>query len=117
MESYDNSTGSIGDIWHGSILRGLVHNKTDGIILSLTCNTDGAAIYKSNGISIWPIQLCQNSLPPDIRYKNENLLTVGLYAGRQAPDMKMYFYTLCMEFEYLKASPIVYAHEDRQYFF
>lgn len=67
----------------------------NAIILSLTVNTDGAKIYNNTTKSVWPIQICQNFLPPQIRYISENILVVGLHDGK--PDMRNYFYPFLNE--------------------
>ena len=36
--------------------------------VSLTCNTDGVAIFRSSSVSIWPVWLALNELPKAMRY-------------------------------------------------
>lgn len=35
---------------------------------SLTMNTDGAPVFKSTGIKLWPVYFIINELPPNLRY-------------------------------------------------
>ena len=35
--------------------------------VSFTINTDGAQVFKSSSISLWPIWLVVNELPPQVR--------------------------------------------------
>lgn len=36
--------------------------------MSLLLNTDGVSLFKSSTVSLWPIWLAVNELPPHIRY-------------------------------------------------
>ncbi len=36
--------------------------------VSLVFNTDGAPVFKSSGISLWPVYLVINELPPRLWY-------------------------------------------------
>lgn len=69
------------------------HSKT--IVLSLTVNTDGAQIFNSASKSVWPIQICLNFLPPQIRYVAKNVMLVALHSGK--PNMRDFFYPLLNE--------------------
>lgn len=71
-------------------------------LLSFTINSDGAPIYKSSTVSMWPIQLYANFLPPDIRFKNENILLYMLYAGKKKPNLTEIFYPLAEEINELQ---------------
>lgn len=95
----DNDLGNITDVCDGEIMKE-VEKKfecTDTTICSLTLNFDGASRYKSNNLSIWPIQLVQNFLPPSIRYHRENIIIAGLYYGKNKPDCLEYFLPLINE--------------------
>lgn len=70
---------------------------SDTTICSLALNFDGASRYKSNNLSIWPIQLIQNFLPPSIRYHRKNIIIAGLYYGKHKPDCLEYFLPLINE--------------------
>lgn len=66
-------------------------------VCSMTLNFDGASRYKSNNLSLWPIQLVQNFLPPSIRYDRKNIIIAGLYYGKHKPDCLAYFLPLVNE--------------------
>lgn len=70
-------------------------NHPNVIVLSLTVNTDGAKMYNSTFKSVWPIQIYQNFLPPQIRYIPENIMVVALHSGK--PNMREYFQPLLNE--------------------
>lgn len=116
-QRYDKNPGSISDVWDGSHLKEIVKSNMNDIILSLSLNTDGASIYKSTQTSVWPILLHQNYLKPETRYKNENILLVGLYIGKKAPDMNTYFYPFINEFRQIQKSKIELTREGKNYVF
>lgn len=67
-------------------------------ILSLTVNTDGAAIYRTVfDKSVWPLQLKQNYLLPKNRSKTSNIIVAALYFGKKNPDMHQFFYPMLLE--------------------
>jgi predicted metallopeptidase len=111
------SPDTIRDIWDGHILKEMLKKFEKDILLPLTVNTDGAAIYNSRSISIWPIQICQSFLPPEIRFKNENLLLVGLYVGQGAPNMNSYFYPFFTEITALEDEKIYMSRNGKEFSF
>lgn len=104
----DLNTDSISDVHSAYFLRDLndLFSKTNTNIISLMLNADGANKFKSNLLSVWPIQLVQNYLPPEIRYKPSNILTVGLYYGKKKPDCTEYFFPLISELKELQETGI-----------
>lgn len=115
IRKYESDSNTIADVWSGEMLRNIVEQRNNRMILSLAINTDGASIAKANQMSIWPIQVCMNFLPPSMRYKNENILTIALYVGHEAPDMNVYFYPFVTEYRNLKASPILFKYKDEEF--
>lgn len=107
------SPGTYQDIWDGRILKAMIAKYENDILLPLTVNTDGAAIYNSRSVSIWPIQICQNYLPPEVRFKNENLLLVGLHVGKKAPNMNTFFYPFFTEMAALEEEEVHMNHNGR----
>ncbi len=62
--------GAITDISDGQAYQ--KHLGTDGFLansqnISLTMNTDGAPVYKSSSVSLWPVYFVVNELPPTLR--------------------------------------------------
>lgn len=77
---------SISDVDDGLVFQEISKAYPDAMILSFTINTDGAQMYKSNNSSLWPIQINANFLPPQLRFKRDNILVYSLYLGRHKPD-------------------------------
>lgn len=50
-------------------------------------NTDGAPIFNSSRLGMWPIQLIINELPPEIRFKN--VILAGLWVGKKEPNNQL----------------------------
>lgn len=55
--------------------------------VSFTFNTDGAPVFKSSKISVWPLFLVINELPYKLRMLKENMLMTGLWFGPHKPAM------------------------------
>ena len=53
--------------------------------LAFSLNTDGVPLFKSSSVSIWPVYLVVNNLPPDIRVNSENVILCALWCGPQKP--------------------------------
>lgn len=78
--------GFLTDIDDG-IAYNIIQNKyPNRKVLSFTMNSDGATIHRSSKHSLWITQIYQNYLPPDIRFRPENILVVSLYYGTSKPD-------------------------------
>lgn len=96
------------DIHSASVYKSLNSNKCseEDIILSLTICTDGAQMYRSSKGTFYPIFVKLNFLPPNIRFKRENILIVGLYYGKQKPDIDKIIFPLAEEIQKLTKSKI-----------
>lgn len=113
------SKNLISDVDDASLMKKLCDSFSgfDLNVMSLTLNTDGANNFKSNSTSLWPIQIVQNFLPPEIRYKAVNILTVGLYYNNLKPDCKEYFNPLVSELKELANDGLVFEIADEMYQF
>lgn len=104
--------GTISDTDDGNLFKKIKKNNPFSHILSLTLNIDGAEIYKSAKNSLWPIQLYQNYLPPNLRFRPENILIVGLYFGKCKPDVFNLLYPLAKELSVIQSKKIT-VHDSR----
>lgn len=82
------------DIYDGQLYKSYSENngplsKQENI--SFVGNTDGAAVFKSRNISVWPIFLVVNELPYKIRMKKENMILAALWFGSKKPVMSTFF--------------------------
>jgi len=84
--SHSNSCDVIGDVVHGYEYQRRKINFPDSI--SLTCNIDGAQVFESSNLSLWPVYYTVNELQPAIRRKN--LICHGLWCGHDKPCMDVY---------------------------
>lgn len=92
-----NQDGTIEDVHDGIGVRNAQKNCSHKI-LSLTANTDGAAVYRSVfNKSVWPLHLQQNFLLPNKRFKTSNILVAAIYFGPNQPKMTNLFYPLLNE--------------------
>lgn len=80
--------GSYCDAHDGSILKNVMkqYQDTDVNVLSLCLNLDGANKFKSNVLSVWPIQLIQNYLIPEIRFLPNHIIVAGLHYNKKKPN-------------------------------
>lgn len=105
LNSCKQRNGFISDIYDGSILKSI--EEYDSIILSFTLNADGAQCAKSTSKkSIWLVQLYQNYLPPEIRYKRENVILCALRYGRDKLNLAALLYPLSVEMDDMRESKI-----------
>lgn len=107
--------GSINDIDDGLLFKNLVIKNPDSILLTFTINSDGAQIYNSKNLSMWPIQLCANFLPPNIRFKSENILLCMLYISKEKPNFIELFYPLAKEINELQEKKMKFFYNEKVY--
>lgn len=86
------------DVCSGKYLKGIMQAEH---FYSMTLNTDGVEIHGSSGKSCWPILLICNFLPPNIRFRERNIILASIYYDTTKPDFSKYFVPLVEEFELL----------------
>lgn len=94
----------IKDVASGNILKNVLLKNVDCHALSLTMNSDGVSILKSNSDSLWPIQFTLSFLPPELRYKQSNIIVAAAYYGKLDMPFLDLFTPLAEEFEKLQSS-------------
>ncbi len=120
ISDFDTSKNdkSYRDAHDGSVLRKIldVHKGTEIDILSLCLNVDGANKFKSNALSVWPIQLMQNFLPPHLRFLPENIIMNGLFYHKSNSGNELNFHEymrpLVEELNRFKQNPISIIIDD-----
>lgn len=95
----------------GMLFKRISEENSDTKILAFTINSDGALMYNSSKVAMWPEQLIANFLPPNIRYKQQNILVHSLYISKLKPDFHELFYLLAQEIESLQQSKITFWHD------
>ncbi|XP_052130279.1 uncharacterized protein LOC127751196 isoform X1 [Frankliniella occidentalis] len=58
--------------------------------ISFMWNTDGVCLYDSSKLQLWPLYLVINELPPEKRYKRENLILAAVYIGESKPTVNVF---------------------------
>lgn len=86
----NNKAESLSDIDDGVLYKRLFQN--DGVLsspnnLSFSLNTDGAPLFKSSNISIWPVYLLINELPIVQRKKRNYALFYGVLISCRKPQI------------------------------
>lgn len=66
--------------------------------ISFIFNTDGLSVFRSKHLELWPIYVAMNELPPDLRFKKENLILVGAWFGDQKPNFNVFFPPIARRF-------------------
>ena len=59
--------------------------------VTFTFFTDGIPLFKSSKVSLWPVYLVINELPPNERFLRKNMILWGLWQGVAKPRMNTYF--------------------------
>lgn len=118
FNTFGNTT-SYTDVHDGAILKNILeqYRKSFVNILSLSLNVDGANRFNSNALSVWPIQLMQNYLPPSIRFLPDNIIISGLYYNNVKPNCQKYLLPLVEELAHLKDNNIRVTIENKELIF
>lgn len=96
--------GTLKDITDGLLYQNL--SKNNGPLskpenISFLLNTDGAPVFKSSHVSIWPIFLTINELEINKRMMPENMLLAGLWFDTIKPSMELFLKPVLEEFKQL----------------
>ena len=97
---------TISDIWSGETLRKdteLQSNK----FLALGISTDGVALFKSSKSTLWPVYLMIQNLPPQVRFKGENIILCGIWQGSCKPDMNLLLKLVVKSIQQVKEHGII----------
>lgn len=81
-----NNSEEVSDFYNCDVYK-KTKEKINENILPFTLNIDGGKIFNSSKGSLWPMQLTQLYLPPQIRYLPENVIVIGLYCALDKPNL------------------------------
>lgn len=104
---------NIEDVYDGAVYKEaeqnfLIHGKN----ISLTWYTDGVSLFECSSYSLWPFVFVINELPPEERYKEENLIIGGLWGDSEKPHPNMFLLPLYSEVKKLKEGFTVKCHDS-----
>ncbi|KAL5493754.1 hypothetical protein EMCRGX_G014976 [Ephydatia muelleri] len=97
---------TIDDIWSGDTLRKDADLQTNSF-LALGISTDGVALFKSSKTSLWPVYLLIQNLPPQVRFKGENIILCGIWQGSRKPDMNVLLKPVVKSIQQLKEHGVI----------
>ena len=83
----------IRDIQDGRVYQNFIHHDPRARgrkVLSVVVSSDGEPLIKSKKFSIWPLICFLVELPPQERYKFENILLTGLWYGKSKPNVPLF---------------------------
>ena len=109
---------SITDILNGEMYQSFMETEDACSLeensLSLLFNTDGAPLYKSSGVSIWPVYLVINELPPALRFSRKNIILWGVWQAKGKPMFQTFFHPFVKQMNELKNDGItVEIHDEK----
>lgn len=110
----ERKDGVVTDVDDGSAFKNIASKYPNAKVLGLTVNIDGANFHRSSKSSLWLTQIYQNYLPPNERYRPENVLIVSLYYGAKKPDPFNLVSFLAQELENCEIS-IFDGHKFQQF--
>ena len=73
---------------------------------------DGVAMFRASKWSIWPIQLCITSLPPEVRMNIQNLVLAGVWLGPVKPNLLVILKPILERIDVLKTDGIPFTTPD-----
>lgn len=65
--------------------------------ITLTLFTDGIPLFSSSSVSLWPVYLIINELPPKERFQRTNMILWGIWQGVGKPKMCMFLKPLVLD--------------------
>ncbi|KAK3920718.1 Cerebellar degeneration-related protein 2 [Frankliniella fusca] len=105
---------NIEDVYDSSIYKEAENSfLTDVFKISLTWYTDGVALFNCSSYSLWPFMFIINELPPEERFKEENLIIGGFWGDSCKPHPNLFLLPMYKEIKILKEGfPVsVYGEE------
>ena len=105
----EKKEGIISDVFDGEYFKETV-SVNNGLYVQL--NWDGVSPFKSSVHSIWPIYCVILNLPPELRYKPENMFMVGVWFGKSKPKTDVFLNHFTKDFKQLETEGLIIANEQ-----
>lgn len=109
----EKTDSKIEDVYDGKVVRELWRAK---YVYTLTINTDGLIVHNSSRSSLYPILMTCNFLPPNIRFKETNMIIAGLYYNSKKPDFMQYLHPIIRKFENIRENGFFERQQNFQFF-
>ncbi|KAK3918258.1 50S ribosomal protein L20 [Frankliniella fusca] len=91
------------DVYDGSVYKSAERSFRFGnVTISLMWYTDGLSLYECSAYSLWPFFFVVNELPPQERFKRENIIMAGLWGCQDKPHPNFFLQKTCSELSKLK---------------
>ena len=107
----------LADITQGELYKQFqqqVPNRDGAMHLTVTINTDGVRVWRSNHYDIWPVYLCINELPQHERFITKNIMMPALWKGSKKPSMLTFLKPLYHELKTLEKGVVLSTHRGQQ---
>ncbi|KAK3908821.1 50S ribosomal protein L25 [Frankliniella fusca] len=97
------NSANLEDIFDGLVYKAAMQEfLSEKFNISFMWNTDGVSLYDSSKLQLWPFYLVINELPPEKRFKRENLILAAVYIGESKPSVNVFLKHVCPLVEQLK---------------
>ena len=81
---------------------------------TLLFNTDGVPLFKSSGVSIWPIYLVINELPPVMRFSRRNMIIWGVWQSKGKPVFRTFLQPFIEHMNQLRTDGLIITVQGRE---
>ncbi|WAQ94314.1 hypothetical protein MAR_006785 [Mya arenaria] len=96
-----------GDAYTALKLEGCFLSNSDNI--TFTMFTDGVPLFKSSGVSMWPVYLLINEIPRSQRFHKKNMLLWGVWQGAGKPQMTIFLKELIKDLSVLQTEGFTFT--------
>ncbi|KAJ8319715.1 hypothetical protein KUTeg_002736 [Tegillarca granosa] len=73
---------------------GFLHSNSN---ITLSLFIDGIPLFKSSSVSLWPVYVLINEIPPKSRFQRKNMILWGIWQGVGKPNMNMFLKPLVVD--------------------
>lgn len=102
---------NIEDIFDGAIFKDVEGDVAgDAIEIAFMWTGDGVSPYVSSTYSLWPFSFSIINLPPDERFKLENIVIAALWGSKEKPDPNVLLLPVYQELKRLEKDGFYFIH-------